>query len=130
MGINTFVVGFGGGVDASALNDLANAGGVPNTTGSTAYYQADSAAQLESALGAILKRVVGCDFALNAPPDDPTKVWAFLDDVMVERDTDDGWKLDTTTNTVTFMGASCAMLQAGTVTDIDIVVGCPEPVLD
>jgi hypothetical protein len=130
IGTKTFVVGFGGGVDADALNDFANAGGVPNTSGSSSYYQADSAAQLESALGAILKRVIGCDFALNATPDDPSKVWAFLDDVMVERDTDDGWKLDTATNTVTFTGASCAMLQAGTVTDIDIVVGCPEPVLD
>jgi hypothetical protein len=129
-GTKTFVVGFGGGVDANALDDYANAGGVPNTSGGASYYQADSASALESALGAILKRVTGCDFALNTPPDDPSKVWAFLDDVMVERDTDDGWALDTATNTVTFTGASCAMLQAGTVTDIDIVVGCPEPVLD
>ena len=128
--VKTFVVGFGGAVDANALNSFATAGGVPAMGGSTSYYQADSAMQLESALGAILQRVVGCDFALDAPPDDPAKIWAFLDDSMVERDSADGWMLDTATNTVSFVGTSCAQLQTGVVSDIDIVLGCPEPVLE
>jgi hypothetical protein len=67
---------------------------------------------------------------LAGPPDDPTKIWAFLDSVMIDRDKPDGWKLDTKTNTVTFMGASCAMLQSGAVMDIQVVEGCPEPVLN
>lgn len=129
MGIGTFVVGFGGAVDATVLDGFATAGGVPNTVGTTKYFQADSAAQLQDALGSILERVVGCDFALTGPPDDPDAVWAFLDDVMVARDTDDGWALDTATNTVTFVGESCTQLQNG-VKDIDIVFGCPEPVLE
>lgn len=130
MGISSFVVGFGGGVDAPALESFAVAGGVPNTNGSSSYYQADSAAQLELALGAILSSVVGCEFALAAPPDDPSAVWAFFDDVMVARDPTDGWVLDAATNTVTFVGAACAQLQSGSVTDIDVVFGCPEPVLE
>ena len=130
MGINTFVVGFGGATDSATLDAFAIAGGVPNMGGGSSYYQADSAAQLEAALGGILDRVVGCDFALAGPPDDPAAVWAFLDDVMVDRDTADGWLLDATANTVTFVGAACAQLQSGAVTDIDIVFGCPEPVLE
>jgi hypothetical protein len=129
MGIGTFVVGFGGGVDAAVLDNFATAGGMPNASGTTKYYQADSAAQLQTALGTILQSVVGCDFALTTPPDDPDAVWAFLDDVMVERDSDDGWSLDTSSNTVTFAGAACEQLQGGG-TDIDIVFGCPEPVLE
>jgi hypothetical protein len=130
MGINTFVVGFGGAIDAAALDSFAVAGGVPNVGGSSSYFQADSAAQLETALGAILQRVVGCDFALAMAPTDPAMVWAFLDDEMVDRDMPDGWVLDTATNTVTFMGAACGRLQAGTARDIDVVFGCPEPVLE
>lgn len=130
MGIPTFVVGFGSGVDPAVLNRFALAGGVPNTSGGTDYFQADSAAELEAALGDIFQRVSGCDFSLQSPPDDPDMVWAFLDDLMVERDTDDGWVLDTAANQVSFVGASCVSLQAGEVRDIDIVFGCPEPVLE
>jgi hypothetical protein len=130
IGIGTFVVGFGGGVDATVLDNFAVAGGMPNTASATKYFQADSAAELQSALGTILQRVVGCDFALASPPDDPDAVWAFLDDVQVERDIDDGWSLDTAANVVTFAGASCAALQTGEATDIDVVFGCPEPVLE
>jgi hypothetical protein len=130
MGIGTFVVGFGGAVDAAVLDGFATAGGVPNTIGATKYYLADCAALLQCALGAILQRVVGCDFALASEPDDPVGVWAFLDDVLVARDTDDGWSLDTATNTVTFAGAACAQLQTSAAVDIDVVFGCPEPVLE
>jgi hypothetical protein len=129
-GISTFVVGFGGGIDPTVLNDFAQKGGVPNTGGSTSFFQADSAAALETALGAIFQRVAGCDFALAGPPDDPDAVWSFLDDVMIERDGADGWFLDTAANQVSFVGASCDRLQAGDVRDIDIVFGCPEPVLE
>jgi hypothetical protein len=129
QGINTFVVGFGGAVDATTLNDFAVAGGVPNTAvAGTSYYQADSAAQLETALGSILARVVGCDFALTAPPMDPDKVWAFFDGVMVERNDPNGWTLDTAATKVTFVGDACVKLQSGSVKDVQVVFGCPQPV--
>lgn len=130
QGIGTFVVGFGGGVDPAVLNDFAVAGGYPNTLGGTSYYVADSAAALESALGAILGQVVGCDFALAAPPADPDMVWAFFDNVMVDRDPTNGWSLDTAANEVTFVGTACDELKSGSVTDIDIVFGCPQPPLE
>jgi hypothetical protein len=94
----------------------------------TRYYQADSAAQLETALGSILARVVGCDFALTAPPKDPAKVWAFFDGVMVERNDTNGWTLDTTATKVTFVGDACVKLQSGSVKDVQVVFGCPQPV--
>jgi hypothetical protein len=129
QGISTFVVGFGGAVDASTLNDFANAGGVPNTaTAGTSYFQADSAQQLEMALGSILARVVGCDFSYTTPPTDPDKVWAFFDGVMVDRNDKNGWKLDTAAKKVTFVGDACMKLQSGTVKDVQVVFGCPQPV--
>jgi hypothetical protein len=129
-GINTFVVGFGDGVDPDALNDFANQGGVPNTAGPQSYFEANSASELETALGAILDSIVGCEFALDAPPDDPNEVYAFFDNAMIERDSADGWTLDMTANQVVFTGAACTQLQTGGVMDIDIVFGCPEPTLD
>jgi hypothetical protein len=129
QGISTFVVGFGGAVDAPTLNDFANAGGMPTTTtAGTSYYQADSAQQLEMALGSILARVVGCDFAYTTPPTDPDKVWAFFDGVMVDRNDKNGWKLDTAAKKVTFVGDACMKLQSGTVKDVQVVFGCPQPV--
>ena len=52
MGIKTFVVGFGSGVNASTLNNLANAGGTAKATG-TKYYQANSATDLKTVLSTI-----------------------------------------------------------------------------
>jgi hypothetical protein len=57
-------------------------------------------------------------------------MWAFLDDVEVERDTADGWVYDATANQVSFVGQSCTRIQEASVMDIDIVLGCPEPVLN
>ncbi|MBI5529138.1 MAG: VWA domain-containing protein [Deltaproteobacteria bacterium] len=48
-----FVVGFGGGVDAGVLSNMAQTGGFPRA-GNPSYYQADSAADLSNALNAII----------------------------------------------------------------------------
>ena len=129
-GIPTFVVGFGAEVDTNALEALALAGGVPNPDPVSSYYQADDQAGLQMALGAIVGRVLGCDFALGEQPPNETELYAFLDDEQVERDDPDGWLYDSVTNQVRFLGASCTALQTGTVTDIDVVFGCPQPVVE
>ena len=52
MGIKTFVVGFGSGVNASMLNNLANAGGTAKA-GGTKYYQANNSTDLQKVLSTI-----------------------------------------------------------------------------
>jgi MYXO-CTERM domain-containing protein len=59
LGIKTFVVGFGSGVNATELNNLANAGGTP-LPGTTRYYRADNPTQLSAALQTIGKAVSCC----------------------------------------------------------------------
>ncbi len=52
MGIKTFVVGFGSGVNAGTLNNLAYAGGTAKPTG-TKYYQANNSTDLQKVLSTI-----------------------------------------------------------------------------
>jgi hypothetical protein len=42
----------------------------------------------------------------------------------------DGWDYDAGTNTVTLYGEPCEKLRRGEVSDIDIVFGCPGPVIE
>lgn len=128
-GTTTFVVGFGSAVDAQALEELAQAGGAPRPT-VPAYYQADDSAGLKTALAGILGAVVGCEFALGETPPRTDELYAFLDDKPVTRDDPDGWVYDEPLNQVRFQGASCQALQSGSARDIDVVFGCPEPVLE
>lgn len=55
-GVGVFVVGFGSGVDANTLNNMAVAGGYPRN-GNPKYYQCDNAQELNQALNDILKIV-------------------------------------------------------------------------
>jgi len=131
-GIPTYVVGFGDAVDRAALDEFARRGGTARGA-SPEYYQADDAAGLASAFDEIVRGVVSCEYGLARPPDDLERVYVFLDDTtMVPRDEGHahGWDYDPTTMTVTFYGAPCDALRSGTATDVDIVFGCPGPVLD
>ncbi len=58
-GIKTYVVGFGSGVNAIELNNLALQGGTA-TPGTTKYYKADSSSQLNNALQSIGALVSCC----------------------------------------------------------------------
>lgn len=71
--VKTFVVGFGQ-LDENfrlALNDMADAGGVPAaTSGNIHFYQADSSASLDAALDRIIKTVTGGDAGGSITCDD------------------------------------------------------------
>jgi len=60
--VPTYVVGFGGAVRPKSLEDFAQAGGVARP-GSPSYYQADTAADLDTALGAIADVVGSIEFS-------------------------------------------------------------------
>lgn len=130
--VKTFVVGFGAGTDAAQMDMFAMAGGTARAT-SPMYYQADNAAELQTALTTIANLVIGCDFHLSDPPADLSELFAFFNNLTsVPQDTThmNGWDYDPVTMTLTFYGMYCDQLQAGEVTDVDIVYGCEGPTPD
>ncbi len=131
-GVPTFVVGFGDAadVDPAALARYAAAGGT-TPSAEEPYYDAADGDQLLTALNAIAGSIVSCEYTLDsAPPDDDLYV-LFDDTTLVPRDPThvDGWDFNAETRTLSFFGQACAALQQDLVADIDVVYGCPDPVL-
>jgi hypothetical protein len=126
--VKTFVVGFGSGVSASQLNDMATKGGTARP-GSPKYYQANDATQLSNALDAILGTVLSCTYTLDQVPEDLSELYVYQDDAPIGQDTThaNGWDYDEQTGELTFYGAACDALESGGVTDLAIVYGCPNP---
>lgn len=128
QGIDTFVVGFGSGVDTATLNALADKGGQPTSDPTTRFYKAEDRAQLEAALEHIRIRAMGCTYQLQAEPPDPSKLFVFFNGAnQVLRDPAHtrGWDYEATAKRVTFYGADCEAIKANQVTKLDIVYGCP-----
>jgi len=128
-GLTTFVVGFGSEVNAAELDKLATAGGAP-LSGATKYYQADTVAQLDLAFQAIAAEVVSCEYAVSPAPDDLDRTYVFYNKTeLVPRDATHaaGWDYDPATGKLRFYGSYCSRLQARSVTDLDVVFGCPSP---
>jgi hypothetical protein len=124
--IQTFVVGFGDGVDDSELNDMAQAGGTA-LQGDPKYYQADDAAALEAAFAEIAGNVLSCSYVLEEVPPDPNDLYIYIDGVLIERDVThvEGWDYDGQSNQLTFYGTACQQLQSGDAQDLEIIFGCP-----
>lgn len=127
-GVHTFVIGFGGAVDANELDALANAGGEPSG-GAHAFYDAANGQALDAALQAIAGKAFSCVYQLASAPPDPTLVYVFFDQVEVARDAThgSGWDYDGATNQVRFYGSACQQLGSGSVQTLDIVFGCEAP---
>ncbi|MCS6911675.1 MAG: vWA domain-containing protein [Myxococcales bacterium] len=122
--VRTFVVGFGGGVDAAQLNAFAMAGGT------NMFYRAEDQMTLERALSSIASQTLGCDYQLMQSPPNPQQIYVFFDNtVRVPRDPArrNGWDYDEGRNRVIFYGAACDELTSGRVKDLDIVFGCDAP---
>ncbi len=129
-GVATYVVGFGSEVNAKELTKLADAGGVPNTMGSNAYYSADTAAELDDVFKQIAANVVSCTYAVSQTPPDLDETYViYSGSTLVPRDPThmDGWDYDPNAMTLTVYGNYCSELENGIVTDIDVVFGCPSP---
>ncbi len=124
--VKTFVIGFGGQVNATQLNDLATKGGTART-GTTKYYQADDAAGLESAFNTIVGSVVSCSFTLSQQPDSPDRLYIYFGTTQIPRDTSHamGWDYDPTSMALTFYGVTCDEIKAGTAGALVVSYGCP-----
>jgi hypothetical protein len=129
LGVTTFVVGFGGAVDAVQLNKLAVAGGAAQS-GTTKYFRADTAGELDQAFQAIADTVVSCSYRVDPPPADlaQTYVW-FEQTELVPRDTSHmaGWDYDAMTQMITLYGMYCDRLKTHVVSKVDVIFGCPSP---
>lgn len=131
-GIKTFVVGFGGAVDAAELNELAMLGGAPQA-GATKYYRADNAAQLDAVFAQIAELVVSCEYTVDPAPPDVAQTYVFFENTeLVPHDPSHaaGWDYDPATMKLALYGAYCDRVQTRAVDDIDVVFGCPVPPLE
>jgi hypothetical protein len=122
--VRTFVVGLG--VGEAALAGVAAAGG----TGQLA--PANNEAELIAAFENIAQQVVSCEYELGEKPENANELYVFFNDdpTEVPEDAVNGWTYDEATNRITFHGTACDDLKNGVVTDIDVVFGCPMPVVE
>jgi hypothetical protein len=124
-GVPTYVIGVpGSGPYASLLDSIAVAGGTARS-GSPRYYNVDStdAAAFASALAKVAAKITAtCVLLLESPPQDPTQVNVYLDDVVVPSDPANGWVLKG--STVTLTGTVCDRVMSGEVLDLRVIAGC------
>jgi von Willebrand factor type A domain len=115
--IVTFVIGLEGSAEYKTLLDMmAQAGGAPQTGGTTSYYPASSKTEIQAALKAIAVSVISCEIDLKKKPDYPDKVLVYLDGKLVPRDTakQDGWDYpDSSLTKIKLYGGYCTTLQDG-----------------
>lgn len=124
-GIKTFVVGFGGEVDATNLSDIAVAGGTPRA-GTPRYYQADDAPGLLQAFNVIAQGALGCEYRLAQAPPDPAKIFVYVNGVLQNRDVShaNGWDYSAATQRITFYGGLCRLVATDANAKVSIVYGC------
>ena len=126
-GIPTFVVGIGNTNAAATLNQVAIAGGRPQTGGATSYYQVNDAAALSSALGTIVGQAASCTFNIGAAPDGttPAGLGVFGDGNRITMDPTNGWSFkDATMTSIILNGPICDQVMSGTVHDVTVAFVC------
>ena len=121
-GIATHVLGFGSvrNNNPDVLRRMAEAGGTGN------FHPAGSLSELQQALETIAGELIvpACTFELSAAPEDLDQVEVLFDDQAIGLDPENGWDYEDTTNSITFFGASCSLLQSGEVAAVNIDFGC------
>jgi hypothetical protein len=124
--VPTFVVGFGTGVNAMDLNALAQHGGRPRA-GDPKYYTANDPTTLVTAFQEIVGAVLSCTFTLSAQPNDPNRLFVYFDENPIPRDAShtNGWDYDAASMTLSFYGAICEQVKAGTSGALAVSYGCP-----
>ncbi|MCP4843737.1 MAG: VWA domain-containing protein, partial [Actinomycetia bacterium] len=134
VGIKTYVVGFGSGVNANQLRQLAAAGqtDADPSTGQADYYVASNASTLVNVLRNIATNIISCDYTITpdpANPIDPNKLWVSY---TISGSTTDvppsGFVYDSTTNALSIQDPYCSAIESGdpSTTTIDIVAGCAD----
>lgn len=123
--VRTFVIGFGGQVDATELTNIATNGGTARP-GTPKYYQADDEDTLIAAFQDIAGNIVACEYTLSVEPESPDRLYVFVGTTQINRDTThaNGWDYNTTNKRLTFYGGACTTLRSGT-GNLVVSLACP-----
>jgi hypothetical protein len=122
------------------LNDIAVAGGVPQTGGNESFYNATNEAELQTALSEIAGQIAECDIDLSVEPNTPPmeNQIPFVEFQMMgmtvpgpleitqeecEMGTENGWIWIEEGVTVLFCGTYCDQLKS--TGEVDGIYGCP-----
>jgi hypothetical protein len=116
-GFPVYVIGAGPG--ASALDDLARAGG----TGT--HYPGTAPDLTSEALAPISRTVMTCTIALPSAPPDVNNVAVYVDKHLVPNDPANGWQYGTTTSVIDLTGSYCEELLNAQDANIQVLLGCP-----
>ncbi|HEY4395043.1 MAG TPA: vWA domain-containing protein [Polyangia bacterium] len=133
MGYQTFVIGIGSVTAAeNTLNQLAMAGGRPQTGGTTSYYAATDEASLEAALMAIVSQVASCTIVLPADSVGQTNVAVSVDDASgkaskVPEDPNNGWSFINNGMGIQLNGSYCDGVKAKTYSNVQFLYSCAGP---
>jgi hypothetical protein len=121
--VKTYVIGLG--VNPAAIDQIAASGGT------TQSVPAANQSQLDSAFDKIADAVATCDYVLDNAPPDANGLYVYFnnDPAGILEDAGNGWTYDPATKKLTFHGTSCDQLKGGTVSDVDVVYGCPGPTI-
>jgi hypothetical protein len=135
-GIPTFVVGISAPAGAAndAMNMMATAGGLPRAA-DPQYYPVTSAAELVTAVNALVTIAASCVFPVPPPPTNDgttnrSNIIVRGDGNKIERDQThtNGWDFtDGAMMSVTLYGPACDAVMAGTVQNVSIVFICVVP---
>jgi hypothetical protein len=122
--VNTYVIGLG--VNADDVDEIAESGGT------TASIPATNLGELSSAFDQIAASVASCDYTLGGAPPNTQDLYVFFDDepTPVPRSDTNGWSFAADTRQFTLHGRACEDVKTGAVKDIDVVFGCPRPVIE
>jgi hypothetical protein len=130
MGYQTFVIGIGQVTSAqNTLNQLAIAGGVPQTGGATSYYAATDEATLEAALMAIVGQVASCQIVLPMAAVGQTNVAVSVDDSSgkaskVPEDPNNGWSFVNGGMGIQLNGTYCDGVKNKTYSNVQFLYAC------
>jgi hypothetical protein len=128
--VRTFVVGLGDGTqsDPQTLNDWATAGHTARM-GSPLYYQANNVTDLDMAFAEIANGIASCEYKLAKKPDDASLLQTYIDGKIVAIDPNNGVTYDAASGSIIFHGAACDAVKTGGTTAVDVIYGCPSPVI-
>jgi hypothetical protein len=131
-GFPTFVVGIGSTMADATLTSMANAGGVPQMGGATAFYQVNDTAQLETALGSIIGVASSCVFNIGTAPNNMTSVNSInvygndgTNNIAIPHDASNGYEYSNADHTqITLYGTACDAVTSGAYKSVSVTFIC------
>ncbi len=125
-GIPVYMVGIDiSGALVNAMNDYAEAGGVPKQ-GNEKFYNSSNGIELQQAMEDIIESVLSCSVTLNPEPAFPDLTKVILGGMELSQvtdcDTEDGWVWETQYSEIRLCGAACAEFK--TLQNVEIEFYC------